>query len=299
MNDPRIYPLIEVSREQIAKLAGGPVRRIERIDGGLTNTLHKVERHDGKSFAVKHYAAGIDAFGAELATLTLLHGTLPVPDVVYADEKERVIVYRWIEGITLHDLRKTGSHTGFGSLADPLGRLLAWLARTDATEAFELTHILERAYRQLTGGRARERLGAPIADALRKGLEIAEPTLGFGTVCLAHGDLSGRNVIVERAAQDSWRINGVIDWETTSTGSPLVDIGSLFRHADQFDPAWCEAFATGYREADGNLPDNWLVSARLLDATLIIDILDEPREIPGVFAENRKVLARLASELAR
>lgn len=299
MTDPRIYPLIEVSREQLAKLVGGPVRKAARIDGGLTNTLHRVEREDGKQFAVKHYAGGLDAFGAELATLTLLHGTLPVPDVVHADEKGPVIVYTWIEGITLHDLRRSGASAAVASLADPLGRLLAWLARTDATEPFALTPILERAYTQLSSGRARERMGAPIADALRRGLETSEPALAFGTVCLAHGDLGSRNIIVERAAGDRWRINGVIDWEATSTGSPLVDIGSLFRYPDRYDATWSEAFAAGYREADGTLPDGWLLHARLLDATLLVDMLDEPRELPGVFADCRMLLAQLAAELER
>ncbi|HVK86403.1 MAG TPA: phosphotransferase [Kofleriaceae bacterium] len=299
MTESRVFPLIDVSRDQLSKLAGGPLRRVDRIDGGLTNTLHRVERDDGTILAVKHYAAGLDAFGAELATLTLLHGTLPVPDVVHADEKALVIVYRWIEGITLADLRRSGSPPAFASLADPLGRLLAWLARTDSTEAFELAPILERAYTQLTGGRARERMGAPIADALRRGLEAAEPSLAFGTVCLAHGDLGWRNILVERAAADRWRITGVIDWEATSTGSPLVDIGSLFRYADRYNDAWREAFARGYREADGVLPDDWLINARLLDATLLVDMLEEPRELPGVFADCRAVLAKLAAELTQ
>jgi aminoglycoside phosphotransferase (APT) family kinase protein len=142
-------------------------------------------------------------------------------------------------------------------------------------------------------------MGAPIADALRRGLEAAEPSLAFGTVCLAHGDLSPRNILVERAAIDRWRITGVIDWETTTTGSPLVDLGSLFRYTDRYDDAWRDAFARGYREADGVLPDDWLVCARLLDATLLVDMLDEPRELPGVFADCRMVLAKLAADLGR
>src|SRR5687768_14051682 len=124
MTDPRVFPLVEVSREQLATLAGGALRKVELVDGGLTNTLHRVEREDGQAFAIKHYAGGLDAFGTELASLTLLHGTLPVPDVVHADEKLAVIVYKWIDGITLHELRKSGSAAAFASLADPLGRLL-------------------------------------------------------------------------------------------------------------------------------------------------------------------------------
>jgi aminoglycoside phosphotransferase (APT) family kinase protein len=298
VTDPRIYPFIDVSHEQLQALVGAPISGVERVEGGLTNTIHKVRLEDGETLAVKHYAGGVDSFGAELATLTLLHGTLPVPDVVHADEAAPVIVYKWIDGITLNELRTAGSPEAFASIAEPLGRLLAWLARTDATEAFELTPILERCYAQLTSGRARERLGAPLADAIRKGLEAAEPTLSWGPVCLSHGDLGGRNLIVQQAAGDRWRISGVIDWEATTTGSPLADLGSLFRHAHRYDATWIEAFERGYREADGQLPDGWLRIARLLDATWQVDTLDESRELPGVFADCREILARLAAELA-
>lgn len=298
IDDSRIYPLVEVGPEEIHTLVEGPIARVERVEGGLTNTIHKVTLVSGQQLAVKHYAGGRDAFGAELATLTLLHGTLPVPDVIRVDELGPAIVYRWIDGITMNDLRKQEPPAAFASLAEPLGRLLAWLARTDATEPFELAPILERAYTQLSDGRARRRMGEPLADAIRRALEAAEPRLAWGTVCLSHGDLGARNLIVQRASGDRWRVSGVIDWEATSTGSPLVDIGSLFRHADRYDQAWREAFARGYREADGELPEHWLATARLLDATWLVDALDEPRELPGMFADCRVLLAKLAADLA-
>lgn len=295
MRDGRLFPLIEVAREELRALVGAPILAVSRVDGGLTNTIHRVTLESGDMLAVKHYAAGRDAFEAELVTLTLLHGTLPVPDVVHADADRQAIVYRWIDGITLNDCRQTARDTA-ASIADPLGRLMAWLARTDATEAYELTPILERTYRQLVDGRARRRLGAPLADAIRKAIEAAEPRLAWGTVCLVHGDLGGRNVLVQRAAPDRWRINGVIDWEATSTGSPLFDLGSLFRDTTRFDARFVAAFERGYREADGTLPDGWLLTARLLDATWLVDALDEPREFSGMYAACETLLATLAKD---
>ena len=295
MSEARIFPLIEVSRDELTQLVGAPIKAIDRVDGGLTNTIHKVTLEKGDVLAVKHYAGGRDAFEAELVTLTLLHGSLPVPDVVHADADHHVIVYRWIDGITMNDCRKA-EPGALASLAEPLGRLLAWLARTDATEPYELAPILERAYRSLVDGRARQRLGAPLADALRHAIEAAEPQLAWGTVCLVHGDLGGRNLLVQRASADRWRISGVIDWEATSTGSPLLDVGSLFRYADRYDAGFHGAFERGYREADGTLPEGWMLTARLLDATWLIETLDEPREFPGVYADCRMLLAKLAKE---
>jgi aminoglycoside phosphotransferase (APT) family kinase protein len=298
ITDVRVFPLIQVSRAELEEVAGGPIKSIEPVHGGLTNTIHKVTLENGEVFGIKHYAGGRDWFDVELTTLTLLHGTLPVPAVVHADEKKLVIVYRWIDGITLHDLRRQGppGQAAFGALAEPLGRVLAWLAKSDATEPFELTQILEQCYAQLTKGRARPRIGAPMADALRKLMEAAEPQMAWGSVCLSHGDLGHRNVLVYQAG-DRWRINGVIDWETTTTGSPLVDIGSLFRYSKRYDRAFCDAFAAGYREAGGELPDNWLQTARLLDSTWLVDMLDDANEHPAVFADCKKLLANLIAEL--
>ncbi len=299
ITDVRVFPLIEVSREQLEEVAGGPVARIEPVHGGLTNTIHKVTLETGETFGIKHYAGGRDWFDTELTTLTLLHGTLPVPEVVHADEKRLVIVYRWIDGVTLHDLRKQGRYDAFATLAEPLGRVLAWLAKSDATEPFELTHILEPSYAALTSGRARTRMGAPMADELRRAMEAAEPDMAWGSVCLSHGDLGHRNVLVYQAG-DRWRINGVIDWETTTTASPLVDIGSLFRYSRRYNAEFCDAFAAGYREAGGELPANWLRTSRLLDATWLVDMLnDEAEHHPEVLADCRRLVAQLLAEVGR
>jgi aminoglycoside phosphotransferase (APT) family kinase protein len=209
LTDVRVFPLLEVSREQLEQAAGAPIVAVERVDGGLTNTIHKVTLEDGEVLGIKHYAGGRDWFETELTTLTLLHGTVPVPEVVQAIEERLVIAYRWIDGITLHELRKQGQLAAFQSLAFPLGRVCAYIAHTDATAPFELTPILEQTYGQLTTGRARKRIGPPLADALRKAMEAREPDMAFGSVCLSHGDLGHRNVLVYQAG-DRWRVNGII-----------------------------------------------------------------------------------------
>jgi hypothetical protein len=90
----------------------------------------------------------------------------------------------------------------------------------------------------------------------------------------------------------------VIDWESAAIASPLVDPGQLFRYLGRYDAAFVAEFERGYREAGGTLPEGWLRTARLLDATAIVDILDERRELPGVFADCRKMLAELVADRA-
>ena len=295
LTDVRVFPLLEISREQLEQAAGGPITSVERVDGGLTNTIHKVTLEDGETLGIKHYAGGRDWFDTELTTLTLLHGTVPVPEVVQADADKLVITYRWIDGITLHDLRKQGHINAFASLAEPLGRVCAWIAHTDATAPFELAPILEQTYRQLTTGRARRRIGPPLADSLLKAMEAAEPQMAFGSVCLSHGDLGHRNILVFQAG-DRWRINGVIDWETTTTGSPLVDVGSMFRYSRRYDQKFVDAFERGYRDGGGALPEGWLLTSRLLDATWLVDMLDDEQEHPQVFADCVRLVANLVAD---
>jgi aminoglycoside phosphotransferase (APT) family kinase protein len=292
----RVFPLLEVSRGELTEIVGGEIARIEPITGGLTNTIHKVTRETGEVFGVKHYAGGRDWFDTELTTLTLLHGTLPVPEIVHVDDRRLAIVYRWIDGISLHELRKQGQHAAFASLAEPLGHVLAVIAKSDAVEPFELTSTLEKAYAQLAGGRARERLGAPLADALTKQLEAAEPDMAWGMVCLSHGDLGHRNVLVHNAGA-RWRINGIIDWETTTTGSPLFDVGSLFRYAERADAEFRTNFQRGYRDGGGELPPGWFMTSRLLDSIWLLDVLDDEPELPELHSDMRRLLTRLVADL--
>lgn len=290
----RVFPLIDVSRDELAAVVNGQIVKVESVDGGLTNTIHKVTTGDHQVFGVKHYAGGRDYFETELTTLTLLHRTLPVPEVVHVDDAKLVIVYRWIEGTTLLELRRRGHHDGFAQLAEPLGLALASLAKTDATEPFDLTNVLEASYVRLTGGRARERIGERVCDVLKKQLEAAEPMMAWGAVCLSHGDLSHRNILVAKRGS-GWRINGIIDWETATTSSPLYDIGSLFRYNDRHDAAFLDAFERGYRDGGGTLPDGWNRASRLLDSLDLIELLDEEHGDDRVFADCRVLLEKLVA----
>jgi hypothetical protein len=102
-------------------------------------------------------------------------------------------------------------------------------------------------------------------------------------------------MIVQHAMGERWRIGGVIDWEAAASASPLVDIGSLFRYAQRYDARFVEDFERGYREADGELPTDWFRTARLVDALWLVEMLDEPRELPGVYADCRMLIAKLVA----
>ncbi|MEO8701759.1 MAG: aminoglycoside phosphotransferase family protein [Kofleriaceae bacterium] len=299
--DARIYPLLDVSRAQLEALVEAPIIAIEPVLGGFTNTLHRVTLATGGVVIVKHFAGPIESYRDELSALTKLAGVLPVPEVVRVDAARRVIVYRFIAGITLDDCRRSEPPAAFASLADPLGRLFAWVARTEPIverDAWNPTAVLAQTRRQLADSRAHERMGGPLAEALTAAYTEAADRLTWGHACLCHHDIGGRNILVQQADGDRWRIGGVIDWEAATTGSPLVDLGGLFRYSARYDDAFRAEFERGYLEASGTLPDGWYLTARLLDAVRVIDMLDVARELPGVFADCRMLLAKLVADLA-
>jgi aminoglycoside phosphotransferase (APT) family kinase protein len=300
VQDARIFPWLPVTREDLQALVDAPIARYEALEGGFTNTLHKVTLITGASVVVKHYAGGRKAFRDEHATLTRLAGILPVPEVVRAEPDKKAIVYKWIEGIPLDECRRKEPPAAFASLADPLGRLFAWVASTeplDPTDRWDPAPLVANARQLLAGSRARERISTPLAKALIQTYEKHAHKLGWGKQCLCHHDIGGRNILVQRAEGDRWRIQGVIDWESAGTGSPLVDVGSMFRYP-RYDQAFITSFESGYREAGGELVDDWYRMSRLLDGLRVIDTLDGIRELPGVYADCRMILTKLVTDLA-
>jgi hypothetical protein len=95
VQDGRIFPWLPVTREDLQALVEAPIARYEALEGGFTNTLHKVTLITGPIVVVKHYAGGRKAFRDEHATLTRLAGILPVPAVVRAELDKKAIVYKY------------------------------------------------------------------------------------------------------------------------------------------------------------------------------------------------------------
>ena len=319
MTDPPTDPLVELDHRQVTAmlapmLGGRTIRDVARIRGGLVNTVYRVATSHGGDFTLRIFAGGRPAFERERRLLAGLPTTLPTPRVVLADASGSrcplpYLVYRWIEGETLTDFRRHASVDALHALAEPLGRTLArigavrpardlpgWRPRRRSAAA-RAGLGLPRTEERLRRGLARERLGEALADALRARLESRAPHLeALEADALVHGDFGGRNVLVRLIAADRWEVSGVIDWESASVGTPLWDVGGLFRHPRRYPAAFREAFARAHREAGGALPDDWWPSARLLDATRMVSILASEHDRPDVFAECRVLLAAVVAD---
>jgi aminoglycoside phosphotransferase (APT) family kinase protein len=309
--DVRCLPPVELEvgriQEMLAPmLAGGDVLSVERLDDGLVNTVYRVLAAPNTALALRIYASGIDAFERERQILSRASPRIPAPEILLAGVPGEglpypYVVYRWVDGITLNDCRRQFGPAALLSLAEPLARLLADVAtisvKKDVAAPVEMSAVLAEAEARLRDGWARVRLGSALADALRNRLEAAASRLGDADRMrgLAHGDFGGRNVIVSPTDDGAWRVAALLDWEHAFTGATLWDIGSLFRYAHRYSTTFRDRFELGYRSAGGKLPDDWYQCATLLDATRLIGILSEERDLPSVFAECRDLVSSLVA----
>ncbi|MFF3764229.1 phosphotransferase family protein [Streptomyces sp. NPDC001922] len=219
-------------------LVGGPLGA-ELIEGGRSNLTYAVT--DGTSrWVVRrpplgHVLATAHDMHREHRVISALHPTtVPVPEPLLLCEDETVIgspfyVMEFVEGTpyrTVGQLAPLGPERTRGvvlGLADTLVELhsvdpaAAGLADFGRPEGF-LERQLRRWGKQLDASRNRD---LPGIDALHAGLGKDLPRSPAPAV--VHGDYRLDNVLV--GADD--RITAILDWEMSTLGDPLTDLGLL------------------------------------------------------------------------
>ena len=311
-------PLLTVDRTTVEAMlapvsAGAALGAVAPVGGGLVNTLLRATMGDGQSFALRlspdrrHIDRAID-IETELHLLAHLSARVPVPRPVLVDARGAqfgvpFVVYPWIPGVTLNDCRRAHGRDALRSLAEPLGSLLASIARTGIEPALGLQRLtiasaVDEASQRLRSERVVTRLGTPAIEGLRRLLDAVASRLGDEDVdsVLVHGDFGGRNILVRQTDGATWAPSGVLDWDLAHIGSPMWDIGSLFRYWRRYDEEFRAGFARGYIVTGGKLPDEWWRLSRVLDVTRLVTILDEDREPPSVFDDCRELIGDLLEE---
>jgi aminoglycoside phosphotransferase (APT) family kinase protein len=115
---------------------------------------------------------------------------------------------------------------------------------------------------QLAGWTAEERAGLAVVA------ETAQAILdGVGRVCLVHGDLNPKNLLVD---QDTLTLTGVVDWEFAHAGHPATDLGNLLRF--ERDPLFEAAVLEAYCERRGTEPEATLDLARAADLWALVEL---------------------------
>jgi aminoglycoside phosphotransferase (APT) family kinase protein len=162
-------------------------------------------------------------------------------------------------------------------------------------------------------------LGADRLTPLRTMLASADARLsGGGTqdgCSLVHGDLSGKNLIVDGA---TGRLRAVLDWESAHAGDWATDLGNLMRGVDEAvttgsNPggyaAYRQALVDGVHEnlaAEGRLSSlggqRWLRRAADLDLYRLLELAARPEagaDAPEPVQQARRLLIDRLAERVR
>lgn len=259
---------LERLRDHLDRELPGAVRgplAAELIEGGRSNLTYRVtdgtDRWVVRRPPLGHVLATAHDMRREFRVISALHPTaVPVPETLLLCEDEEVLgapfyVMELVEGVpyrTAEQLAGLGPERTRGVLlslvdtlvalhaVDPAAVGLAGFGRPDGF----LERQLRRWGKQLAASKNRE---LPGIDALHEALGAALPASPAPAV--VHGDYRLDNVLV--GADD--RITAVLDWEMSTLGDPLTDLGLLVMYSEQEDvpgsPIATTSGAPGHPEA--------------------------------------------------
>ncbi|MFH8368176.1 phosphotransferase family protein [Streptomyces sp. NPDC018031] len=229
-------------------LVNGPLTA-ELIEGGRSNLTYRVS--DGRDrWVVRrpplgHVLATAHDMGREHRVISALHRTpVPVPAPLLLCEDASVTgspfyVMEYVEGTpyrTAGQLAPLGAERTRGVLLGLVDTLVdlhavdpaaAGLSDFGRPEGF-LERQLRRWGKQLAASRNRD---LPGIDELHASLVEAPPVSPAATV--VHGDYRLDNVLVG----DDDRIRAVLDWEMSTLGDPLTDLGLLVMYSRPLEVA--------------------------------------------------------------
>lgn len=261
--------------------------RARLIAGGRSNPTYELT--DGQRFwilrrpPVGHVLPTAHDMGREYRALTALHGTaVPVPRTVALCDDPTLIGARFyvmdkLDGITLRTAEDTRrltekqreqlAHNAIHVLADlhQIDPAEVGLADWGRPEGY-LERQLSRWMRQWQSSATRER---PQIEELHRRLSGALPA--GGRPGIVHGDFKIDNLMV--ATDDPTHILGLLDWEMSTLGDTLTDLGilcSFWDHEGEFH----NPITAGATALPGFPTRDELVSAYLATREIEVDDID-------------------------
>ncbi|HEX2915898.1 MAG TPA: aminoglycoside phosphotransferase family protein [Chloroflexia bacterium] len=284
------------------RLGGGKVASVELIDSGLTNTNYRVQLADNpKALVLKIYMRQPETCRKEYELFKLVHQTVPVATIYYADfQGEKYArpysIFEWMPGVLLEELLSAVNTTEMQAVGRAVGETLAGIGKYQFEQAgffgpdlkFAAPQVEQageeqgwRAYLEscLENPICAERLDKTLKTRLTQFIRTnAHQVEALGEQkALVHADFNPSNILMVQT-ETGWRVSAVLDWEWAHSGTPLFDIGNLFRDRGYSLTNFETGFVEGYRRAGGELPENWKQVSRLLDLINLCEFLTVPNQ---------------------
>lgn len=218
-----------------------PPLRFELIEGGRSNLTYEVTDAAEKRLVLRRpplqgVLESAHDMGREYRIISALAGSgVPVPACIGHEQDDEVTgapfyVMEYVDGVVLRDATAARqlSPSTRTTVGEDLIDVLVALHATDvdrvglgdlARREGYIERQLRRWHRQLEEARTRE---LPLLDEVHDRLAATVPEQGPAGI--VHGDYRLDNLIVD---PDTGRIRAVLDWELTTLGEPLADLGLL------------------------------------------------------------------------
>ena len=291
-------------------VGGLQVAEVRLLNDGVFNSNLRVQSTDDRVVVVRIYEQDEEACRRDQVIIDLVRGDVPVPSILGTTQFEGfpVAIFEWIDGVYPDQALNGASRGERKEIARALGSTLAGISRAKRFPAHGLLDA-ELGYRRrfesnrksfvdfidwsLKQGRAGQRLGPELAADLRCFVDERAPLLDAteDDYRLVHGDLRFTNILMGNDG-GGWYVRAVLDWEFAMAGSPLLDFGVLLRGGG-LGPEFEEAFAQGFVEAGGALPERWREISELLDLRNLCGFLNASKHRGELFAAIRREILRI------
>jgi aminoglycoside phosphotransferase (APT) family kinase protein len=293
---------LELANRLVASaLSGRRVVAVELLSGGLINANFKIHLDSPNDpLVLRFYTRDPATCQKEVDLYQLVHRTVPVPEVLYAEPKvvEGVgpfVLLRYVEGIPFRELRRTRDSQAISEAAYDIGKTLAAIGEYEFAEPGWFGSGLEIGGKFIEGPDSIPRfcdtcLASPHflrradKDLVRRVHDFA---WGWSSRLswldaernLVHGDFGSRNLLVW-PDKGKWCVAAVIDWEFSFSGSPLFDVGNFLRYERTRRPLVEPHFSQGFIAGGGTLREDWRALARVIDLTALCESLTKD-ELPS------------------
>ena len=240
---------------------------------------------------------GPDAVAVDAAVLRLVHGLLPVADVLEARRPDAdagapgLLVTSFLPGTRLDLLLPDLDDDARATVGRRLGELVARLAcmplpqrglfvdgdlRVEPFPGGDLVGFVQQARRET----ALATWPVAEADALVEVADAAQVRLDAVTrTCLVHGDLNPKNLLVDPATCE---VTGLLDWEFAHAGLPGTDLGNLlrFERHEPFASAVLGSYAAAVPDGGPDAGPDLLDLARAADLVALVELAGRRGENP-------------------
>lgn len=229
----------------------------------------------------------------EIDLIRLVNGSVPVPEVLYAEplgsgDISPFAIMRYVEGISLWELKKSQDARSVAQAAHAAGETLASIGRTTFSKPGWITSgptvtqplcdgtdpVPQFVDLCLGSANLQRRMPTDLQERVSAVVWSRRSQLSEldNDRCLVHGDFGKRNLLM-RIVAGKWAVAAVLDWEFAASGSVLADVGHFLRYERSSRPMFEPHFSQGYQRAGGTLPQEWRRLARLIDLVALCESL--------------------------